>query len=80
MPPAQYKELGEADCKKCSFLLFDVIPIKFDTMPKRAFTCAVEKMGGNDMVSTSVEESWYFIPIAGLIRCTKISGMVVKTQ
>jgi len=25
IPPAQYKELGEADCKKCSFLLLDVI-------------------------------------------------------
>lgn len=80
VPSGEYQELGESDCKKCGFLLFDLIPIRFGSMPQRAYDCVVERMGGNAVVSSSVQESWFFIPFVGTVRCMNLSGMVIKTQ
>ena len=78
LAPGSYQEMGRNSCKKCSFLLIDVIPIKFSSMSKRAYDCAAS--GGDGLMNPDVSESYYMIPYAGTIMCTTVSGTVVKKQ
>ena len=76
----QYKEMGEGECKKCSFLLLDIIPIRFHSMVDRAYECAAKQGEGNNLISSKIEESWYVLPLVGVFRCTKVSGKAIQTQ
>ena len=60
LAPGSYQEMGRNSCKKCSFLLIDVIPIKFSSMSKRAYDCAAS--GGDGLMNPDVSESYYMIP------------------
>ena len=77
--PEKYAELGNGECKACSFILFSLIPIRHSSMPRRAYTCAVETVGGDDLINPTLQESWYWTPV-GYVRCTKVSGLVIKAQ
>ena len=77
--PEKYEELGNGECKACSFILFGFIPIMHSSMPQRAYTCAVEGIGGDDLINPTIQESWYWTPV-GNLRCTKISGLVINAQ
>ena len=80
-PPStgKYQELGEADCTACSVILFGIIPIKHSSMPARAYNCAIQSKGGDDLINPVVQESWYYIVVGGL-RCTNIKGTVIKNR
>jgi hypothetical protein len=71
--------IGEARCKKCSFLLFGVIPIMFRSLPTRAYQCAVQSKGGEDLINPTVQESWYWAYIMN-IYCTTVSGTVKRKK
>jgi len=75
--PNKYEELGESSCKACSFMLLTIIPIRFNSMPSRAYYGAIQQKGGDGLINTSIEESWYYAFI-GYVRCTKISGTVIR--
>jgi len=79
LPKDKYEDLGEARCRKCSFLLFGVIPIVFRSLPVRAYRCAVQNRGGDDLINPTVQESWYWTPVMG-IYCTTVSGTVIKKK
>jgi len=78
-PGEKYEELGQGQCNSCSFLFFNLIPIAWDNMPARAYRCAVQSRGGDDLIEPIIQESWYYVVI-GSVRCTKISGMVIKKK
>lgn len=77
--PHKYEELGQGECKACSFILFSLIPIMHSSMPQRAYRCAVEEFAGDDLINPTIQESWYWTPV-GNLRCTKVSGVVIKAQ
>jgi hypothetical protein len=79
-PPEKYQMIGASDCTGCGFLLFDFIPIAWRGMTKRAYNCAIESKGGDDLISPTIQESWYWIPLIGSIRCTNVAGIVIKKQ
>jgi len=77
--PGKYQELGQADCSGCGVLFFDLIPIAWGGMTERAYKCAVESKGGDDLINPTITESWWAVPYFPF-RCVNISGTVVKKQ
>ena len=78
-PAKEYEELGKGQCNACSFLLFWAIPIAWSNMPARAYLCAVQSRGGDDLVNPIIQESWYWA-VVGTVHCIEVSGMVVKEK
>jgi len=78
--PESVQELGYGSCKKCSFILIGVIPIKFSSMTTRAYECVVEEKAGDALINPEIKESYFWIPYAGQIFCTTVSGTVVKNM
>lgn len=76
--PGTYQELGQSDCSGCGFLLFSVIPIAWGGMTQRAYDGAIEARGGDDLINPVLQESWWWIPYAGSLRCTNVSGTVIR--
>jgi hypothetical protein len=78
--PESVQELGYGSCKKCSFILIGVIPIKFNSMTSRAYECAVKEEEGDALINPEIKESYYWIPYAGQIFCTTVSGTVIRKK
>jgi len=75
----EYEELGKGQCNACSLLLFGVIPIAWKNMPSRAYLCAVQSRGGEDLINPTVQEYWYYI-LVGTVHCIEVSGTVIKEK
>jgi len=76
--PDTYRVLDQSDCSGCGFLLFGVVPIAWGGMTQRAYHGAVEAKKGDDLINPAVKESWWWIPPVGYIRCTNVSGTVIR--
>ena len=74
-PKAEYEELGKGPCKACSFLLFGAIPIAWRNFPARAYLCAIQSRGGDNLINPVIQESWYYA-VVGNVRCIEVSGIV----
>lgn len=75
--PGSFQENGYSSCKKCSFILLGYFPIRFGSMAKRAYECAVKEQNGESLINPEIKESYYYIPYAGEIFCTTVSGTVI---
>ena len=73
----KYEELGNADCTACGLLVLGLIPVRVNSTHSRAYKAAITSKGGNDLINPVVQESWWWAFI-GTLRCTKITGTVIK--
>ena len=75
--PADHKSLGAQSCKSCGLQLFGVIPIRTRNVTENAYQCALEAVGGDEMIRPSVTNSWFWTPV-GTGFCATVEGEVIK--
>ncbi len=76
-PTGKYKSLGEGQGTGVGFMLLGFIPINQNGRFQRAYSQALDTMGGDAMVDIDFRERWFWTP-AGNGYITTISGEVVK--
>jgi len=76
-PPATYTAERRAEGRACGFLVLGVIPSSnFQRRTEIAYQRALQN-GGKALTDTSIQHSWYTIPFAGFLLCTRLEGKVV---
>ena len=76
---SQYTVLGHSEATATGLMLFGVIPIRQNSRFVRAQDAAIKAKGGDALINTQVQESWFWAWVLNGYT-TKVSGDVVKLK
>ncbi|WP_260961371.1 hypothetical protein [Pseudomonas citri] len=76
---SQYTVIGHSEAKATGLMLFGLIPIRQNSRFVRAQDEAIKAKGGDAMINTQVQESWFWAWVLNGYT-TKVSGDVIKLK
>ncbi|AJO76448.1 hypothetical protein [Pseudomonas sp. MRSN 12121] len=76
---SQYTVIGHSEASATGLMLLGFIPIRQNSRFVRAQTAAIQAKGGDAMINTQVQESWFWAWVLNGYT-TKVSGDVVKLK
>lgn len=74
---SQYTVIGHSEGKATGIMLFNLIPIKQNTRFVRAQNAAIKAKGGDALINTQVQESWFWAWVLNGYTTT-VSGDVIR--
>jgi hypothetical protein len=79
-PPERFIEVGRTYGSACGLLLFGCIPVGVNSRVTNAYREATRRALATDLTDTTVSDSWYIIPLVGLLQCTELEGTAIRPQ
>ena len=73
----EYTVIGQGEATATGIMLFQVIPIGQNNRFVRAQNAAIKSKGGDAMINTQVQESWFWAWVLNGYKTT-VSGDIVK--
>jgi ABC-type uncharacterized transport system auxiliary subunit len=77
--PEQYTVIGHSEGKATGVMLFQFIPIQQNDRFVRAQNAAIKAKGGDALINTQVQESWFWAWVLNGYTTT-VSGDVIKLK
>lgn len=74
---SQYTVIGHSEGKATGIMLFNLIPIQQNTRFVRAQNAAIQAKGGDALINTQVQESWFWAWVLNGYTTT-VSGDVIR--
>ena len=77
LPSREYEVVGRGKASAGGFMLFHFIPIRHNGKIQRAYSAAVRRSNGDDLINPTISERWFWAYVGNGYRTT-IEGDVIK--